>query len=206
VEVEAYVGGGIDPASHAFRGQTRRNSAMFGPAGHLYVYFTYGMHWCANVVCDAPGTASAVLLRAVEPLAGLEEMRAQRLAARRDVELCNGPAKVCQAFSLTGDYDGADLVAGCEVSIHDDGTPAPSAPLVTTRIGLSVGDDLAWRWLVADSPHVSRGRAPTTAGNNAAAAAVVGPDRLASPQRPGPARQLTSPAPGAMLKSRPGTQ
>ena len=160
VEVEAYVGGGIDPGSHAFGGQTRRNATMFGPPGHLYVYFTYGMHWCANVVCEPAGTASALLLRAVVPLAGLEEMRPLRPRAHRDLDLCNGPAKLCQAFSITGAHDGADLVAGTGPAVYDDGTPPPEHPTVTTRIGLSAGADLPWRWLVPDSPHVSRWSAP----------------------------------------------
>ncbi len=156
VEVEAYVGGGIDPGSHAFRGQTRRNSTMFGPPGHLYVYFTYGMHWCANVVCEPAGAASALLLRAVAPLAGLEQMRALRPRAGSDLDLCNGPAKLCQAFSITGAHDGSDLVAGAGPNVYDDGTPPPERPIVTTRIGLSAGSDLPWRWLVPHSPHVSR--------------------------------------------------
>ncbi|MBW3557776.1 MAG: DNA-3-methyladenine glycosylase [Actinobacteria bacterium] len=159
VEVEAYVGGGIDPGSHAFGGLTRRNSTMFGPPGHLYVYFTYGMHWCANVVCEPAGTASAVLLRAVEPLDGLEEMRSLRPRARSDLDLCSGPAKLCQAFSITGADDGSDLVAGVvagALRIVDDGTPPPDRPTATTRIGLSAGADLPWRWLVPGSAHVSR--------------------------------------------------
>jgi DNA-3-methyladenine glycosylase len=158
VEVEAYVGDGTDPGSHAHRGRTKRNATMFGPPGHLYVYFTYGMHWCCNAVCDPEGTASAVLLRAVEPLVGLEEMRAARPAARRDVDLANGPAKLCQAFAIGGVHDGVDLVrppAG-GITIVDDGTPPPDAPVVTTRIGLSAGADLPWRWCVAGDPHVSR--------------------------------------------------
>lgn len=158
VEVEAYVGGGIDPGSHAYRGQTTRNAAMFGPPGHLYVYFTYGMHWCANAVCGDAGTASAVLLRAVAPLAGLDEMRAARHAARKDSDLCSGPAKLCQAFRLTGLDDGADLVrptAGGP-TIIDDGTAPPDAPVVTKRVGLTGGADLPWRWYVAGNAHVSR--------------------------------------------------
>jgi DNA-3-methyladenine glycosylase len=158
VEVEAYVGDGTDPGSHAHRGRTRRNATMFGPPGHLYVYFTYGMHWCCNAVCDPEGTASAVLLRAVEPVAGLEAMRAARPAARRDVDLANGPAKLCQAFGIAGLHDGVDLArppAG-GVTIVDDGRPPPTAPRVATRIGLSAGAELPWRWYVEGDPHVSR--------------------------------------------------
>jgi DNA-3-methyladenine glycosylase len=131
---------------------------MFGPPGHLYVYFTYGMHWCCNAVCDPEGTASALLLRAVEPLAGLDEMRAARPAARRDLDVANGPAKLCQAFGIAGTHDGVDLVrpAPGGVTIVDDGTPPPADPVVTTRIGLSAGAELPWRWYVDGSPYVSR--------------------------------------------------
>ena len=108
VEVEAYHGA-KDAASHAYRGPTRRTAIMFGPPGYLYVYFTYGMHWCANVVCEREREAAAVLLRALAPREGLESMRAARPAARREVDLCNGPAKLCQAFGITGSENGTDL-------------------------------------------------------------------------------------------------
>ncbi len=158
VEVEAYVGDGTDPASHAHRGPTLRNASMFGPPGHLYVYFTYGMHWCCNAVCDPAGTAGAVLLRAVEPLAGLGELQAARPAARREVDLANGPAKLCQAFGIAGGHDGVDLVRPTRggLTIVDDGLPPPDPPMVSPRIGLSAGADLPWRWCVPASPHVSR--------------------------------------------------
>ncbi len=161
MEVEAYVGGGADPGSHAHRGPTSRNATMFGPPGHLYVYFTYGMHWCCNAVCDPDGVASAVLIRAVAPLDGLEEMRARRPRAVRDVDLTNGPAKLCQAFAIDGTADGADLVRPGPggLTIVDDGMPPPEAPMQSTRIGLTAGSELPWRWFVANDPFVSKGRA-----------------------------------------------
>ena len=156
VEVEAYVGD-QDPGSHAFRGMTRRNATMFGPPGHLYVYFTYGMHWCANAVCGEEGEGVAVLLRALAPVSGTGDMRAVRPRARRDRDLCSGPGKLCQAFGLTRDHDGADLVTGDrQVVIADDATPPPVSPLNGVRIGLSAGVALPWRWYVADDPNVSR--------------------------------------------------
>jgi DNA-3-methyladenine glycosylase len=155
VEVEAYCGS-EDPGSHAFRGPTKRNATMFGPSGRLYVYFTYGMHWCANAVCGEEGEGVAVLLRAAAPLTGLETMRARRLAAKRDRELCAGPARLCQAFGLDGDDDGLDLVrAEHGITVVDDGTPPPR-PTIGPRIGLSAGVDLPWRWSVAGDPHLSK--------------------------------------------------
>jgi len=159
VEVEAYCGS-EDPGSHAFRGPTTRNATMFGPPGGLYVYFTYGMHWCANAVCGDEGVGVAVLLRALAPLRGLEEMRLARPAARRDRDLCSGPAKLCQAFGLDRRFDGADLVtADRGVTVVDDGVPPPAQPSISTRIGLSAGADLPWRWYVAGDPNLSVGRA-----------------------------------------------
>jgi len=157
VEVEAYRGG-EDPASHAYKGPTARNASMFGGPGHLYVYFTYGMHWCANVVCMPVGTAQAVLLRALAPLAGLEEMRAARPAARRDRDLCAGPARLCQALGIDRGYDGADLVRpdGHGVSILDDGTDPPPAPGTGGRIGIRLAQDRPWRWWVPGDPNLSR--------------------------------------------------
>jgi DNA-3-methyladenine glycosylase len=155
VEVEAYCGS-EDPGSHAYRGMTRRNATMFGPPGGLYVYFTYGMHWCANAVCGEDGEGVAVLLRAVAPLRGLDEMWAARDRARRETDLCSGPAKLCQAFGIDGRFDGVDLVRGDAVSIRDDGTPPPDDPGVSTRIGLTAGAEHPWRWFVRGDPHVSR--------------------------------------------------
>lgn len=156
VEVEAYLGGD-DPASHAYRGPTPRNRTMFGPAGHLYVYFSYGIHWCANAVCGSPGEGVAVLLRAAAPLAGLEDMRAARPRARADRDLCSGPAKLCQALGIDGSHDGVDVVAGERgVVLLDDGEPAPARVTRTTRVGISRAVDEPLRWYVADDPNVSR--------------------------------------------------
>jgi DNA-3-methyladenine glycosylase len=160
VEVEAYMGS-IDPASHAYRGRTARNATMFGPPGHLYVYFTYGMHYCANVVSGVTSQVprddgQAVLLRALAPLAGLDEMRARRRAARRDRDLTNGPGKLCQALGLDRTHDGDDLVVpGAAVWVGDDGVAPPEVPARSTRIGISVARDEPWRWFVAGDPHVS---------------------------------------------------
>ncbi len=141
VETEAYMPD--DPASHTFGGMTARNAVMFGPAGHLYVYLSYGIHWCANVVTGPSGSGQAVLLRAVDPIDGVESMRARR--ARPDRELANGPGKLCQAFGLGAAHDGVDLL-GSEVAILDDGTEPPSHPIIGPRIGLSKGIDTPWRF------------------------------------------------------------
>ena len=156
VEVEAYTGRD-DPGSHAHRGPTPRTRPMFGPPGHLYVYFTYGMHWCANVVCLPEGQPGAVLVRALAPLRGLERMRAARPAARTDRDLCRGPARTCAALGIAGPHDGLDLLGrGAEVRVLDDGVAPPAAPVQTTRIGLRQGHELPWRWYVPGDPNVSR--------------------------------------------------
>jgi DNA-3-methyladenine glycosylase len=158
VEVEAYAGGD-DPGSHAFRGRTARNASMFGPPGLLYVYRSYGIHWCANAVCGDEGVGVAVLLRALAPLAGLDAMRAARPGIRRDRDLCSGPGRLCQAMGVTRAHDGADLVAADRgVYLADDGTPPPPAPANTCRVGLTRGAEHPWRWYVAGDPNVSRGR------------------------------------------------
>jgi DNA-3-methyladenine glycosylase len=158
IEVEAYRGE-EDPASHAFRGPSSRNRAMFGPPGHLYVYMSYGIHWCANVVCGPVGQARAVLLRALAPLAGLDRMRSARWVAQRrqeDRDLCRGPGRLCQAMGIDRSFDGYDLVArGARLWVASDGVEPPPVPLVGTRVGISAGRDLPWRFLV-DDPGVSR--------------------------------------------------
>jgi len=158
VEVEAY-GGADDPGSHGYRRRTRRNDTMFGPPGRLYVYFTYGMHWCANVVCGSDGVAGAVLLRAGEPIEGIEFMRTRRPKARRDRDLTAGPARLCQALAITGDDDAVDLRRG-SLRILDDGTGPGGRVRRSRRIGLSPGkgDDRRWRWVVERSVYVSRAR------------------------------------------------
>jgi DNA-3-methyladenine glycosylase len=151
VEVEAYHGA-EDPASHAFRGPTARNLVMFGPPGHLYVYLSYGVHWCANVVCGPPGEPQAVLLRALDPVAGLELMRRARWRGQRhqaDRDLCRGPGRLCQALGIDRTVNGADLTtADAGVWLADDGVPPPDEPLVTGRVGISVAADRPWRFAV----------------------------------------------------------
>jgi DNA-3-methyladenine glycosylase len=159
VEVEAYAGE-EDPGSHAYRGLTKRNAVMFGPPGHLYVYFTYGMHWCANAVCSPAGLATAVLLRALEPVSGIPEMRGRRSRGQKhplaDRDLCRGPARLCQALGIDASANGANLLTGEEgICIVDDGTPPPAVPVVTSRVGLSAGADLPWRFVVPGSRYTS---------------------------------------------------
>ena len=156
VETEAYCGD-VDAAAHTYRGKTARNAVMFGPPGHMYVYFTYGMHYCCNTVCGEDGVGVGVLLRAAEPIAGLDLMRAARPAAKRDRDLCSGPGRLCQAFGIDRRLDGADLVTAVEgMTIVDDGVPPPVDPIVGPRIGIRHAADAPWRWHVPDHVHVSR--------------------------------------------------
>jgi DNA-3-methyladenine glycosylase len=150
VEVEAYDE--EDPASHAFRGRTARNAVMFGPPGHAYVYRSYGVHWCLNVVCDVEGRAEAALIRALAPERGLETMRARRgVTAER--ALCSGPGKLCQALAITGEFDGLAL---------DDPPfaflPRSETPDVVTgpRIGITRAVEHSWRYGLKGSPFLSR--------------------------------------------------
>jgi DNA-3-methyladenine glycosylase len=155
VEVEAYEPG--DPASHGYRRMTARNASMFGPPGRLYVYFTYGHHWMMNVVTRGEGEPSAVLLRAAEPLEGIEEMQRRRgRSLLRD--LCSGPGKLCQALGVDRAQDGADLVRGRSVWLEAGVPVAPERIAVGIRVGVSVGLEQEWRYRVADDPFVSRGR------------------------------------------------
>jgi len=153
VETEAYTGA-ADPASHAFRGPTARNAVMFGPAGHAYVYFTYGMHYCLNVTAEAPGTAGAVLLRALEPLAGVEMMRA-RGDHGPESRLLSGPGKIGRAFGLSLDDNGRDFTRG-PLGLAA-GTPVPTREVaISRRIGISRAVDLPYRFALASSRSVSK--------------------------------------------------
>jgi DNA-3-methyladenine glycosylase len=155
VEVEAYRGAD-DPGSHSYRRRTPRNATMFGPPAHLYVYFSYGNHWCMNVVAGPGLQPHAVLLRAAAPLAGVDTMRERRVAARRDRDLCSGPGRLGQAFGVNRTHDGLDLVRG-EIRILDDGVAPPSRPGVSARIGLAAGkgEEQPWRFYVEDDENVS---------------------------------------------------
>lgn len=164
VEVEAY-GGAEDPASHAYRGMTARNAAMFGPPGHLYVYRSYGMHWCANVVTGTAGDGQAVLLRALEPLSGLGPMRAARWSRgqRRQVDddLCRGPGRLSEALGIDRSHDGADLCAARPaVWVGDDGWPSGAWHVggQGPRIGITKAADLPWRFWMPGSQAVSGAR------------------------------------------------
>lgn len=153
VEVEAYRGLD-DPGSHAYRGPTHRNAVMFGPAGHVYVYRIYHFHTCMNVVCGDTGTASAVLIRALQPLNGLDTMARNR-GGRPIAELCSGPAKLCQALEISMILNGIDLEGD---ELWCESGPAPSEVAVSTRVGLSRGADLPLRYFIPGNPFVSRGR------------------------------------------------
>jgi DNA-3-methyladenine glycosylase len=157
VETEAY--GPEDPASHAFRGMTARNAVMFGPPGHLYVYFTYGMHFCMNAVTGKRGVGGAVLLRAGEAIDGIARMVTNR-GIGDPRRLCAGPARLSQAFGVTRGQDGVDLATGAEGIWIATGNPVGSPDVVTgPRVGIRTGLDLSWRFRIRDDPFVSPGRA-----------------------------------------------
>jgi DNA-3-methyladenine glycosylase len=154
-EVEAYEGA-ADPASHAFRGSTRRTAVMFGPPGHLYCYFTYGMHWCANVVCGDDGVAAAVLLRAGEVVDGLDVARARRPAARRDADLARGPARLATCLGLGAAHNGLDVLsAGSPVRLRGVAARRPRGVDAGPRVGISSAAERPWRFWLADDPTVS---------------------------------------------------
>jgi len=160
-EVEAYGGVGEDPGSHAFRGRTPRNSTMFGESGLLYVYFTYGMHWCANVVTGPAGQASAVLLRAGRVVDGHELARERRASARHDRDLARGPARLAVALGLTGDADGIDLLDPASAVRLEVARRSLPVAVVGPRTGVAgPGAAATWRF-AADDPTVSPYRAAT---------------------------------------------
>ena len=154
-EVEAYAGES-DPGSHAFRGRTPRTEVMFGPAGRAYVYFTYGMHWCMNVVCGPDGTASAVLLRAGEVVEGIELAR-ERRPRSRDRDLARGPARLTQALAVDGAYGGVDLLdPSSPVRLSSGSTVDPGRIRTGPRVGVGgAGAATPWRFWLADEPTVS---------------------------------------------------
>jgi DNA-3-methyladenine glycosylase len=161
VETEAYLGYD-DPASHGYlHRRNARNQALFGPPGSWYVYLSYGMHWCANLVCQRTGLASAVLLRALEPLDGLDVMRRRR-GPVPDRELCSGPGKLCQALGIMRDLDGRGM-AESEVMVHRPRSTEEDTIVVTSRIGITKAADWPLRFVVAGSPWLSR---KTTGGGS----------------------------------------
>nr|WP_142027143.1 DNA-3-methyladenine glycosylase [Blastococcus colisei] len=153
-EVEAYSGDGMDPAAHSHRGPTPRAAIMFGPPGRLYVYFSYGVHWCANVVVGPEGRGQAVLMRAGEVVVGEELARSRRPAARAARDLARGPARLTQALAIGPDDRGADLLDPASVVRLHRG-PAPASISSGPRVGISLATDLPWRFWQTEAPSVS---------------------------------------------------
>jgi len=152
VETEAYHQ--TDAASHSYKGRTPRTEVMFGPAGHLYVYFTYGMHYCMNIVTGAEGEGSAVLLRALEPLQGEAFLQANR-PGHHGVDVCNGPAKICQALAIDKKWNGHDLHEPSLKLVVQNAVPADQI-IQTTRIGITKARAVPWRFYLADNAYVSK--------------------------------------------------
>jgi DNA-3-methyladenine glycosylase len=153
VEVEAYRQD--DPASHSYRGRTPRTDVMFGPPGYLYVYFTYGMHYCMNVVTGREGEGSAVLLRAAEPLEGVEEMARRRGVANPRLLLA-GPARMCEAFGVSWEHNGLDLADGGAMHLERGDRVRGDRVVAGPRVGITAAVDQPWRFVVRDSPYLSR--------------------------------------------------
>ena len=156
-EVEAYEGA-LDAASHAFRGQTKRNAVMFGEAGRLYCYFVYGMHWCANITCGRPGTAAAVLLRAAEILDGAPAAQARTSTPLSPAKLASGPARLARVLGLTGEHTGLDLLdPGSPVQLTGLATPRPGPAGYRSgpRVGVAAAAEHPWRFWLPDEASVS---------------------------------------------------
>ena len=154
-EVEAYLGE-ADPGSHAFRGPGKRNAVMYGPPGHLYTYFTYGMHVCANVVCSPEGVASAVLLRAGEVVEGVERARSRRLTSKTDADLARGPARLCVALGITLADGGADLSTGrIRLTLPPHPEPFETGPRTGVAGPGGSSEDFPWRFWIPGDPTVS---------------------------------------------------
>ena len=159
VEVEAYDGR-IDEAAHTFIGKTKRNEIMFEEGGYFYVYFTYGAHFCCNIVTGKKGHGTAVLIRAIEPLKGIEQMSFKRYGKnlvneKEKYNLTSGPGKVCQAFGITKEYYGEDLIKGRVFLLNQKKIPEEKI-IQTTRIGINKSTDLSWRFYIKNNPFVSR--------------------------------------------------
>ncbi|HSF27100.1 MAG TPA: DNA-3-methyladenine glycosylase [Actinomycetes bacterium] len=177
-EVEAYDGSGHDPGSHAFRGRTKRNAVMFGPPGHCYVYFSYGMHWCVNLVCREEGWASAVLLRGGEVVVGEELARARRPAARVARDLARGPARLASALGLDGTWNGLDVVTPGSPLLIRRGQVPTSGVCQGPRVGVGGdGAERPWRFWLEAEPTVSPYRAHAPRHRRPAPGTVAGPDR-----------------------------
>ena len=167
VEVEAYDGAN-DPASHAYRGRTPRNEVMFGPPGHLYVYFTYGMHYACNVACGPEGVASGVLLRAGEVIEGSDVAQARRGNSKAR-DLARGPGRLAQALGIDRSLNGTALLGGGVVSLSPgpDPGPAPGPGVIEAgpRVGVRLAADVPWRFWIAGDPHVSTYKRSPRAGD-----------------------------------------
>jgi DNA-3-methyladenine glycosylase len=157
VETEAYIAS-LDPAAHGYGGWTPRTRSMFGPPGHAYVYVSYGMHHCLNVVTEREGEAAAVLIRALEPTEGIPLMRARRGEAIADRDLCRGPGRLCQALALTLADDGVDLLGPALWIAETPGFPPDTSIAVTPRIGISRAADWPWRFIIPGNRYVSGSR------------------------------------------------
>jgi len=205
VEVEAYLGDGTDPGSHSHRGMTQRNRSMFGPPGLLYAYRSYGVHTCVNVVCEARGRGAAVLLRAIEPIEGIERMRVLRRlpAGAPEALIASGPGRLAQALGITLAHDGCSLLRGALVLRR--GAAIPRARIaVSSRIGLTQGALLPYRYFDSESACVSRAR-PGARGSSRRQTAPGRPAARAgtkSPARPPSAPRSASSRPRRCHRSR----